>query len=159
MASATRSSVPSNSGHRSGTCRSAGPGAGRRARSGSPGPRGRADGAVRPVRVREGRPERNSASAYELFGSLRGEGELTALVVHLDRLPWLELRLEQPHGERVLDPPLNGALERPCAEVGVEAFLGERVARRDREREPQLAIGQHPPQGLEMEVDDGADVL
>src|SRR5687767_8460052 len=50
------------------------------------------------------------------------EVDVVALQRRHDGVPVLELPLEQGERERVLQQPLNGALERPCAERGIVAL-------------------------------------
>src|SRR5690348_9215449 len=70
------------------------------------------------------------------------ERELAALVIDLDLLAGAKLALQQTHGERILNAPLQRALERPRAEVRIVAFLRQRVARRIGEMDLDLPLGE-----------------
>ena len=63
------------------------------------------------------------------------------LRVDVDGVALAELALQQPQRERVLDQPLDRALERAGAVGRVPACLGEDFLRRIRQLEPQAALG------------------
>src|SRR5262245_5779725 len=87
------------------------------------------------------------------------EGEPAVDRVDAHGLALLELALEQPERERVLDLALDRALQWPCAVRRVPAGLGEVLLRRVGQLEGQAPLGEARPQPSELEVDDLADLL
>ena len=79
--------------------------------------------------------------------------------VDADRVALGELALEQPLRERVLDQPLQRALERPGAVGRVPARLGEHLLRRVGQLERELPLGEPRAQPLELELGDLAQLL
>ena len=57
--------------------------------------------------------------------------------------------VEQLHGQRVLDEPLDGALQRPRPELRIVAFAEEQFVSFLRQRDLNLALGEQPAQVLE----------
>src|SRR5262249_46291532 len=68
-------------------------------------------------------------------------------------------RLEDLHGERVLDHALDHALQRARARGRVVAPLGEELARLVGELERDAPLRDQLPHAVELDLDDPADLL
>src|SRR5581483_11618605 len=80
------------------------------------------------------------------------EHQLAAARVDEDGVALVELVLEQPQGERVLDQPLERALQRPGAVGRVPTRVGDGLLRRVRELQREPPLGQAPPQPGELQL-------
>src|SRR6266540_3777559 len=87
------------------------------------------------------------------------ELELAVLDLHQHRVALGELSLEQPQRERVLDHPLDRALERAGAVGRIPAGLGDVLLRLRRQLDLDPAIGEPLPQPGELQLDDLGQLL
>src|SRR5579871_3739162 len=71
-----------------------------------------------------------------------------------DTVARLEVSLEQPQGEWVLEEALDGALERPRAVGRIPAGLGQERGRLLAQLEAELALGKTGAQAAELQLDD-----
>ena len=82
-----------------------------------------------------------------------------AVDVDLDSVAYAELAAEQMLGQRVLDPLLDQPFERPGAERGIVAFVGEQLFRRVGDLHAQAALGKAFSQMSELHFDDPRKLL
>src|SRR5262249_20730992 len=87
------------------------------------------------------------------------EGDLAARDVGLDLVAAFELALEERLGQRILDEPLDGALERPRPEGRIVAALGDELARRLGEDELDVAGAEELREARDLDVDDLGELL
>src|SRR5215831_833095 len=111
-----------------------------------------------PTNATRNGPGADVGSATRRLGLEHSEHQLPALGVDLDAPIGLELALEQLHRQGILDAALEGALERPRAEVGIVAFRGEQVPRAVGEHQLDAALGQHAAQTLDVQIHDLANL-
>ena len=79
--------------------------------------------------------------------------------VDTDRVALGEVAFEQPQRERVLDQPLERALERPRAVGGIPAGLRDGLLRRVGQLEREAALGEPLAQPRELQLDDVGELL
>ena len=91
-------------------------------------------------------------------GHVLAEAERVAVGLDDDRVALAEAAGQDVDGQRVLDHPLDGALERPGAVDGVVAALGEQRAGGFGQRQADLALGEALAQVAELDVDDLRDL-
>src|SRR5680860_1424201 len=93
--------------------------------------------------------------------SVKPEAELIGawLAVHHDGIALIEFRLQYAHRERILDEPLNGALERPRAIRWVITFLRNERFGCIGHTKRQLAIRCQLLQTFELELHDLRQIL
>ena len=87
------------------------------------------------------------------------EHEVAVLRVDADRVAVAEVAFEQPQRERVLEQPLDRALQRTRAVGRVPARLDDRLLRGVRQLEREPALGEPLAQALELQLDDLAELL
>src|SRR6266571_7575307 len=79
--------------------------------------------------------------------------------VHPHTVPFPVLSLEHGERERVLQEPLDGALQGPGPVDGIVALRDQELLRRRRHLEPHLSVGHESLEPRDLEIDDLADVL
>src|SRR5207253_2186483 len=74
--------------------------------------------------------------------------------IHDDGIAGKNLTVEELHRQRVLDEPLEGALQGPRAELRVVAFAGHKFPRLVRQLDLNLPLPKQPAQVRELQLDD-----
>src|SRR4051812_25338050 len=87
------------------------------------------------------------------------EDEIAVLGVDADGVAFGEVALEEPKRERVLDQPLDRALQRASAIGRVPAGLREHLFRSVGDLEVEAALGQPLAQAPQLQLDDRADLV
>ena len=98
------------------------------------------------------------AAAAGRGGRQRLEGELLAVVIDADAAVVGDAAFEQLGGQRVLNPLLDHALERPSAEGRVVAFAGDRLLRGVGDFQADVALGEQLREAGDLQVDDLANL-
>ncbi len=91
------------------------------------------------------------------LGGREGHGALLHIRIDRERVAGNHFAVEQLHGERVLDEPLDGALQRPRSELRIVALAEEQFVSFLRQRDLDLALGEEPAEVLKLQVDDLLD--
>src|SRR5881628_2887490 len=91
--------------------------------------------------------------------ALKGDVHPVLRAVHPHPIPFHVLPLEHREGQRVLEQPLDGALQRPGPVHRVVSLGDDQLLRPGRHLEAGLAIGQQPSEAADLQVHDLADVI